>query len=118
MIEINLHGCNRIVFLTKRYAFKVPNCRNFFQFCWGLIDNMHERRVWKAGHAGICPLVFSIPGGFLNVMPRARVMTEEEFASFDSVAFRNRGDYWLTAEDKASSFGWLNGEIVALDYGN
>jgi hypothetical protein len=73
-MEINRRGANRFVILTRRYAFKFPNILGgWFQACWGMIDNMQERRA--QGQQGICPLLWSLPGGLLNVMPRARELT-------------------------------------------
>lgn len=128
MVELCTNGSNRLVFLTRRYAFKIPNVRRWFQVCWGLIDNMQERRANGLGRFGrrqdgICPVVFSLPGGFLNVMPRARPLTDAEWASFDPYAHCRRRDesgteYWISAEPKRDSFGVLGGEILAIDYGN
>ena len=69
-------------------------------------------------YAGFCPVVFSLPGGFLAVMKKAQILTWEEFCAFDYESFRERHSYEIPAENKADSFGWLNGEIVAVDYGN
>lgn len=108
-------GANRFVILTRRFAFKFPNVPGgWFQACWGMIDNMQERRA--QGQQGICPVLWSLPGGLLNVMPRAEELTPAEWLAFDYEAHVRRGAY--SAERKPDSFGWLNGEIVAIDYGN
>jgi hypothetical protein len=103
------------VILTRRYAFKFPNLLGgWFQACWGMIDNMQERRA--QGQQGICPLLWSLPGGLLNVMPRARELTPEEWLAFDYDGHVQRGAH--SAERKPDSFGVLDGQIVAIDYGN
>jgi len=45
-------------------------------------------------------------------------MTDEEFEGFDYVGFVFGDDYNIPAEAKSDSFGWLDGKIVAVDYGN
>ena len=121
--EVCTNGSNRLVILTRRHALKIPNLRCWWRFVWGLIDNMQERRVngrgrWPTRHDGVCPILFSLPGGFLNVMPRARPLTDDEWAAFDPAEHCRRDGYVISAEPKQDSFGVLSGRIVAIDYGN
>ena len=51
-------------------------------------------------------------------MKRVRVLTEDEFANLDLEKWVERGDYTVPAEIKHDSFGWLDGKLVAIDYGN
>ncbi len=44
-------------------------------------------------------------------------MSESDFATFDYIGFVNREQYIIPAEAKPDSFGYLNGRIVAVDYG-
>lgn len=122
MIKINRQGCTRIVFLTKRYAIKIPICTDGFQaFLYGLLANMQERlfgRLPWYQEMGTCPIVFSLPYGLLVVMPRVREMTDEEFLEFDVDGFLNQGSYRIPGEAKSNSFGWLNGKVVIIDYGS
>lgn len=98
---------------------KVPNFLDGWSlFLRGLLANMQERQIGRSALAGICPVLFSTIGGWVVVMPRARVMTREEFLSFDPGAFCNRDDYSIPSEHKENSFGYLHGEVVAIDYGN
>jgi hypothetical protein len=63
-------------------------------------------------------VLFYIPCGLLIVMPRVTVMTDAEFIGFNYNAFVDTDDYRVPAEEKANSFGYFNGRIVAIDYGN
>jgi hypothetical protein len=88
-------------------------------FLLGLLANMQERLFWETRWPQLCPVVASTPGGFLLIARRARVMTRDEFARFDFAGFTRRTDGSLVpAEAKADSFGWLDGEVVAVDYGS
>jgi len=79
---------------------------------------MQEVTFAKAGWPELCPVRYRLPLGLLVVMPRVRVMTTEEFAEWDVDRFIEKDDYYVPAEKKYNSFGWLNGQIVAIDYGN
>jgi len=117
-MRIDRTGCTRIVILFGNYAIKLPCLDEWRLFLHGLLANMQERRFSKEGWPELCPVVFSAPGGWLLIMKRAKEMTNQEFETFDSRAWSDRGDYIIPVEHKSNSFGWLNGEIVAIDYGN
>jgi hypothetical protein len=117
-MEINRTGCTRIVFLVGRYAIKLPCAQEWRLFLQGLLANMAEVCWSKAGLEGFAPVLWHLPGGFGLVMRRARELTDEEFQSLDFEAWRDRGDYIIPAEAKSNSLGWIDGEIVAIDYGN
>lgn len=115
----NRHGATREVVVIGGFVFKFPKLSaGWGNFLWGLLANMQERAFGTIGLDGLCPVRFSLPGGWLVVMPRAAVMTEEEFAAFDAAGFCDRRDYRIPAELKSDSFGRLRGEIVAIDYGS
>jgi len=117
MFELNTRGANRLVILTRQHAYKIPTLRNWRDFLFGLLNNMNEARLGRAGLDGYCPVLFAAPGGFLIVMPRACILTEDEFLAFDAVEFCERGEYRINAEHKPDSFGRLGARIVAVDYG-
>ena len=117
--EWNRQGITREVFLTRRYAIKIPKLiYGWHKFLCGLLANMQERTFAAAGWPELCPIVFSLPGGWLLVMMRADLLTDAEWEVFDADAFCNCPDYMIPAENKRDSFGKLDGRIVAIDYGN
>jgi hypothetical protein len=107
-------GRNRWVILTRRWAIKVPRPTSWRDFLFGLINNMNEA-AWSRAGTGRCPVALAAPGGFAIVMPRLRILDEVGFEGMDVAAFNAR--HGLRAEAKPDSFGWHNGEIVAVDYG-
>jgi hypothetical protein len=127
----NRTGVTREVFLIGAYAIKIPSLRSWRMFLHGLLCNMQER-LWSGAGPEFCPVTFALPGGWLLVMRRARELTDEEWAAFDPQGYEHalagaRGvtpwldqlaDYIVPAEIKQDSFGWLNGRIVAIDYGS
>lgn len=117
--EWNRQGITREVFLIGRYAIKVPRIvYGWKMFLCGLLANMQERTFGSTGWPEICPVVFSLPGGWLVVMRRARLLTDDEWRVFDPKAFCETEEYTVPAETKRDSFGVLDGRIVAIDYGN
>lgn len=118
-MRIDRTGCTRIVVLVGQRAYKAPNFLSGWRLLLtGLLANMQERTFSKTGWPELCPVSWSIPGGWLVVMHRARVMTEDEFLAFDPETFCDRADYVIPAEWKANSFGYLGDRVVALDYGS
>lgn len=117
--EWNRQGITREVFLTRRYAIKIPKLiYGWHKFLCGLLANMQEAAFGTTNWPELCPVVFSIPGGWLLVMLRVEMLTDAEWATFDVRAFCERGDRTIPAEFKRDSFGRLDGRIVAIDYGN
>lgn len=111
-------GTQRTVFLVGRWAIKVPVFVEWRLFLLGLLANMQEARFSAAGFPGLCPVLFAVPGGFLNVMRRAEPLSRHEFFLLDVASWRLRGDHEIPVEDKMDSFGVLDGRIVAVDYGS
>ena len=109
-------GSTRVAILTKRRAYKVPYPTAYRNFLQGLIANMDEVLLSPViGDDYLCPVLWSLPMGFLVVMPRVRTTTREELSEFESTnRFKNFPVY---IESKPCSWGWYNGKVVAIDYG-
>lgn len=102
-------GRNRTVLLIGRWAIKLPSIRSAHDFAFGLLNNLNERD-WHAQHPSYCPVLWAAPLGLALVMPRARVLSDVEYAAVVPPAVAG-------VERKADSWGWLGGRLVALDYG-
>ena len=120
MIEWKRVGTMREVFLVGRWAVKVPKLtRGWRNFLQGLLANMQERELFARGWPQLCPVVFSLRGGWLIVMRRAEPLTEEFFDTFDREAFAELEDgTFVPVEGKHSCYGILDGRVVAVDYGS
>lgn len=130
------NGVTREVLLVGRYAIKVPKLTGGWGFFLrGLLANMQERRCGTARWPELCPVVFSLPGGWILVMRRAEPLAEERWKQFrceligdEAVAVDYRrgflkpwndasAEYLVPVDLKRDSFGLLDGFIVAVDYG-
>ena len=112
-----LKGTTRTVWLTKKHAIKVPRLHAWENFLCGLLANLQERKFGRSELAGFCPVKTADPLGLLVVMPRCEPLSDSEWKAFDVDAFRNRDTHYVCAEDKQDSFGHLEGQIVAIDFG-
>ena len=117
MIQIK-RGCTRTVFLVGLWAIKIPTGNSWKLFLHGLLCNMQEAMFGKSGMDGFCPVRFCFPGGWFIVMNRTKPLTYEEWREFNYEKFIYRESYCIPVENKRNSFGVLNGEIVAIDYGD
>jgi len=118
-VELDRTGCTRIVLLTKKFAFKFPNFLNGFRmFLYGLLANDQECIWYTQKYPQLCPILFRLPLGLLVVMKKVRLMTDEEFESFDYDSFVVGEDYYVPCEKKSNSFGWLDDKPVIIDYGH
>lgn len=120
LVSVAPWGHSRLVLCVGGLAFKLPRINyGWANLLGGLLANMSEA-AWRGKEwAGLCPIVWAVPGGWLTVMRRARPLTDVEWLAFDAAAFLVQGEYPLPVEMKQDSFGVLpNGQIVAVDYGN
>lgn len=106
-------GRNRFVLLTRRHAIKVPSLRCWRDFLFGMLNNMNEA-TWHREHAAYCPVVWAAPLGLAIVMPRVQPLAPDVFAQ---LLRRRLLPPVRGVERKASSWGMLDGQLVATDYG-
>lgn len=106
--------------LTKRYVVKVPNVTEGWEmFLCGLLGNIQEVKFHNS-HPALCPITFGLWGGWFIVMRRATILTEAEFEKYVTQDWQDRQqeEMEFPCEWKSSSFGWLEGKIVCVDYGS
>lgn len=111
MVELNLRGRNRFVVLVGPWAIKVPSLRCWRDFLFGLLNNLNEAAWHREPKMAHCPVIWCAPGGFILVMPRARILTDAEFE-----LVRRRLPP-ARAELKADSWGYVGRMLLAVDYG-
>jgi hypothetical protein len=83
------------------------------------------RRSGKGRRAFLCPVLWCSPHGAVLVMRRAAPMSEADYRRYVrdvgllyAWGYSGPGDDVNPFEPKASSWGWLNGRVVAIDYAN
>lgn len=114
-------GTHRTVYLVGRWAIKRPVFVEWRLFLLGLLANMQEAWFSRMQWPELCPVVFACWGGFFIVMRRAERLSRSDFESFSEMkylSFIDRQEYRVPVENKLDSFGWLDGRIVAVDYGS
>lgn len=113
-------GSTRWVLLIGNVAIKFPALWGWSNFLKGLLANMQERLMWNCSEMKdkLCPIVFSIPYGFLIVMRRAKVATVLDITEEQLYDYCQHEKWVLPVELKHDSFGYYKGKLVAIDYGN
>lgn len=117
-------GITREVLLLGPVALKFPSARSWRLFLQGLLANMQEKRFSHVSK-NLCPVTTILPGGFCNAMPRVLPLSEADFsrlwdndgAPMARLIVDNQTELPIEFS-KPDSFGWLNGRIVAVDYGS
>lgn len=108
-----MRGATREVLLVGRWAVKFPSARGWRLFLHGLLGNMQEALWAPHGAPDLCPVVFACPGGWVIVMARAEPAGDVYTPEMAALRARQHD----IPEPKASSYGWLDGRLVAVDFG-
>lgn len=114
-----MNGTKRTVLFWRNYALKFPSFRHWRCFLCGMLANDSERLIWEHGeHRNLlCPVLFSLPFGLLNIMPKCEILTCEQF---DDNAARLKEILIILnvdcSEHKPDSFGYYQNRIVCVDY--
>lgn len=111
------YGSTRTVLLTKNYAFKLPYLGRWKNFLWGLIANMQEVEFNTLEDERLAKVLFHLPAGFLVVMKRAKPLKNYNKRKLAEFCAMHKGVI-LPTELKKDSFGYIDGKLVAIDYGN
>lgn len=122
-MKINLMGCTRIVFIFKKIVIKIPNFTvQWDHFLKGLLANMNEGDTWEwnsgqyeKGYSHLlCPVVWRSWGGWVLVMRRAVPLTIEDWEKLDD--FTEWKEHF-PGDLTISNFGYYEGRVVKIDYG-
>lgn len=125
-------GSRRWVFLTKKYAIKIPTFSFGRQwwvfFLYGILENLHER-YWWCCESGVSDMYKTSPYfakihwadkfGLIIIAERlAEVIDSEKFEN-DLIKFMEKHDKvkHVFKDIKMNNFGYRNNELVQLDYG-
>lgn len=116
-------GSTRMVILFGQYAIKVPNPTEWRLFLSGLLANIQETSFSASRNPWLCPVRFSLPGGFLVIMDRCQACQKRQFDRerqwFLERAKRAGYGTDMVEDSKIDSFGIhpILG-FVAVDYGS
>lgn len=114
-----IKGSTRWVLVINKFVFKIPSFYSWRNFLNGLLCNMQEIQFSKCIDMNnkLCPVLFYLPGGFLVIMPKVRVLQQNELPKYLLEQFCTENQMHLPVEIKYDSFGFLNSKLVAIDYG-
>jgi len=112
-------GSTRYIFFIGKFVFKIPSLYTWKNFLWGLLANIQETEFSKVDKMKekLCPIKFTLPLGILVVMPKVRILKDNELTKDELTRFCTDDGFTIPSELKCDSFGYLNGKLVSVDYG-
>ncbi|QBZ71712.1 hypothetical protein [Escherichia phage Skure] len=115
-------GRCRFVFFIGRYAIKIPRLNSYEGFLQGLLSNITERKWRNYPDKHLCPVVYANCIGLIVIMLRAQEVTDFEKFKKDLDVICNDekglGEEFYRWDGTAKNFGYLNGKLVKVDYGD
>ena len=116
-------GTYRFVVLFHRWVIKFPRANSRRRFREGSLANRQERRYART-HADcrrLCPVLLADPLGLFLVMPKARPLTDQEWADIGPplglIGLFTSEVAIIPGEAKRSNLGVLeDGRMVIIDY--
>lgn len=83
-----------------------------------MLANLQEKTFSATNWSQLCQVVVAGNSGLWLIMKYARPLTDSEWAGFNYDTFVDHEDYIVPVENKRDSFGVINEQIVAIDYGS
>ena len=122
-IKARRRGSYRNVLLTKKYAIKFPVFSSFEDFLRGILCNINEVKYSEINFKYLCPVLKSYLASIIIVMPIVNVDGSKEtlerfWEDILEVPYSEQEMYKNIVEYKIDSIGYLNGRVVAVDYGH
>nr|DAO89143.1 MAG TPA: hypothetical protein [Caudoviricetes sp.] len=115
-------GRCRFVFFVGRYAVKIPRLDSYEGFLQGLISNLNERRYRKPPNKHLCPIAYANCLGLLVVMRKAQAVIDIAQFNRDLDAIcddeEGLGESFYQWDGTPKNFGYLDGHLVKIDYGD
>ena len=116
-----IKGTNRVILPLGKYVIKFPNITSgHLLFLHGCLANYRERWFCKKFkdieeprfYSMVCPSLFCSWFGLIQVQKRAQVLTRELTKS-EILRFKD-----VCTDMKRENFGYYNGRLVCIDYGD
>lgn len=122
-MTLNRQGVTRLVFIFDKFVVKIPNftCQ-WNHFLKGIIANIEESKTWQYNSGKyerglsylLCPVLWCSWGGWVLVMKRAQMLTIKDWGTVTVPEHKKH----FPGDDTLSNYGWLNGKVVKVDYGD
>lgn len=112
-------GATRQVFLTKKYAIKIPSFYNWQSFLNGILCNISEIEFSTLKDLYFCPVVWKSWLGLVVVMPRCREPNQKFFRmELEHTRSKLNFEEFYFSDCKINNYGYLGHRLVKIDYGN
>jgi hypothetical protein len=117
-------GATRRVFIFKTFVIKVPNTQEYKLFLHGILANLQEKVFSQMNRPDLARVKFCDKLGLFLIMERAEVL---DIINLDWLKFkedleeRYKDDEMkelMLSDAKPCNWGYIDGELVKIDYGN
>jgi hypothetical protein len=117
-------GATRLVFLFKNFVIKIPNLNEYKLFLNGILANLQEKVFSKMNRPDLAKVMFCGKLGLFLVMERAeeidcKSINWNEFKEQLEKNYKNdEMKEFMLSDPKPSNWGYINGKLVKVDYGD
>ena len=115
-------GSSRIVLIFGKFVIKIPNFSYSYEnFLHGILANIQENK-FSGVHNVFTRILFYCPMGLFVIMKKANPIDDLSAKELEKILNKKykKDDYFdfIMSDFKVDNFGYINGEIVKIDYGN
>lgn len=116
---IDRSGATRAVIVLRKVVIKIPTFKSWKLFLNGMLANLQERQFSCLKDKNLCPVILSSRLGLFVVMRKCYRVNH--IGLYLAELHRLKGalpsEFYLS-DAKPQNFGYLDGRLVKLDYGN
>lgn len=121
-LTVNRQGATRIVLLLKHVVIKLPAVTSWKLFLCGLLANIQEHTFGYSGNfKELTKVHWMSPGGFILIAERIAPVKHDGlfWVDLEALALTSElGAEFIQSDAYPRNFGYRNGRLVKLDYGN
>lgn len=121
-VTVNRQGATRIVLLFKQIVIKLPAVTSWKLFLCGLLANIQENTFGRSGqYKELTKVHWMAPGGFLLIAERIAPVKHDGlfWVELEALALKSELAYeFIYSDAYPRNFGYRNGQLVKLDYGD
>ena len=117
-------GSTRKVFIFKNFVIKIPNIQEYRLFLHGILANLQEKTFSCMNRIDLGKVKFCSHFGFILAMEKANVLNYEDidwnkFEDFLKLKYKDdEMKEFMLSDLKPTNWGYINNQLVRIDYGN
>ena len=116
-------GSTRLVFIFNKIVIKIPNNQEYRLFLNGILSNLREKTFSTMNRNDLAKVKFCDKLGLFLIMEKAQELDIDnmDWLKFEEYLIKiykddNLKDFMLS-DSKPSNWGYINNNLVKIDYG-